>query len=110
MFIPPRYYTLEKLVEVINSYVDEYDVKFMILNGGRVGVTYNIVWDYLYIQYLTTNNVTNSFSTTPFRIKLRHNFSNINISASIYPIIGNNWPIRSSCGRDDVKLTRVGAI
>jgi hypothetical protein len=26
-----------------------------------------------------------SFSTTPFRIKLRHNFSNINISASIYP-------------------------
>ena len=22
----------------------------------------------------------------------------------------NNWPIRSSCGRDDVKLTRVGAI
>jgi hypothetical protein len=27
----------------------------------------------------------NSFSTTPFRIKLRHNLSNINISASIYP-------------------------
>ena len=25
------------------------------------------------------------FSTTPFRIKLRHNLSNINISASIYP-------------------------
>jgi hypothetical protein len=22
----------------------------------------------------------------------------------------NNWPIRSSCGRDDVKLARVGAI
>ena len=27
-----------------------------------------------------------------------------------YLTLRNNWPIRSSCGRDDVKLTRVGAI
>ena len=55
MFIPPGYYTLVKLIDVINSYVDEYDVKFTILNGGRIGVTYNITWNYWHsddtIQY-----------------------------------------------------------
>ena len=30
-------------------------------------------------------NLINFCSSTPFRIRLRHNFSNINISASIYP-------------------------
>jgi hypothetical protein len=46
MYIPPGYYTLKKLIDVINSFVDEYDVKFTILNGGWIGVTYNIIWSY----------------------------------------------------------------
>jgi hypothetical protein len=32
----------------LNSYVEEYDIKFTILNGGRIGVTYNTIWNYFY--------------------------------------------------------------
>ena len=46
MYVPAGYYTLEKLINVINSYVSEYDVQFSVLNGGRIGVTYNIQRDY----------------------------------------------------------------
>ena len=42
MYIPPGYYTLEKLIDVLNTYVDEYDIQFAILNGGRIGVTYSL--------------------------------------------------------------------
>jgi hypothetical protein len=37
----------------------------------------------------------------------------LNFSVGFYShahTLRNNWPIRSSCGRDDVKLTRVGEI
>ena len=46
MYIPGGSYTLEKLLSVLNSYVNEYDVEFSILNGGRIGVTYSIQREY----------------------------------------------------------------
>jgi hypothetical protein len=48
MYLPPGYYTLEKLINVINSYVEEYDINFTILSGGRVAVIYNIEREYLF--------------------------------------------------------------
>ena len=36
-------------------------------------------------RYQEINRLKNSFSSQAIRIRLRHNFSNINISASIYP-------------------------
>jgi hypothetical protein len=42
MYLPPGYYTLKEMVNTLNAFVDEYDVTFKILNGGRIGVSYSI--------------------------------------------------------------------
>ncbi|CAB3977068.1 Hypothetical predicted protein [Paramuricea clavata] len=59
MYIPAGYYSLEKLIHVINSYVDEYDVNFRILNGSRIGVTYNIEREYWFSNESITVNTRN---------------------------------------------------
>ncbi|CAB4013521.1 Hypothetical predicted protein [Paramuricea clavata] len=48
MYLPSGYYTLEKLISTLNAYVSEYDVRFTILNSGRIGVTYSIEREYWY--------------------------------------------------------------
>ncbi|CAB3982219.1 Hypothetical predicted protein [Paramuricea clavata] len=58
MFLPPGAYTLEKLLDTLNTFVSEYDVNFTVLNNGRIGVTYNIEREYwhsdIHIQRLGT--------------------------------------------------------
>ncbi|CAB3995180.1 Hypothetical predicted protein [Paramuricea clavata] len=46
MYLPPGSYTLQKLLDTLNTFVAEYDVNFTILNNNRVGVTYNIEREY----------------------------------------------------------------
>ncbi|CAB3980636.1 Hypothetical predicted protein [Paramuricea clavata] len=46
MYLPAGAYTLEKLLDTLNTFVAEYDVKFTLLNNGRIGVTYNIEREY----------------------------------------------------------------
>ena len=46
MYLPAGYYTLEKLINVLNSYVSEYDIEFSILPSGRIGVVYSIQREY----------------------------------------------------------------
>ncbi|CAB3976755.1 Hypothetical predicted protein [Paramuricea clavata] len=46
MYLPPGSYTLQKLLDTLNTFVAEYDVNFTILNNARVGVTYNIEREY----------------------------------------------------------------
>ena len=55
MYITPGYYTLEGLISILNS---EYDVRFMILNSGRIGVTYSIEREYWHsdANIVTTNS------------------------------------------------------
>jgi hypothetical protein len=69
---PNTWYTLR------NSNVDTHF--YFVDNGG-----WPLVATIKYGHYKTMEEFINSFSTTPFRIKLRHNLSNINISPSIYP-------------------------
>ncbi|CAB3983359.1 Hypothetical predicted protein [Paramuricea clavata] len=58
MYLPPGAYTLEKLLDTLNTFVAEYDVKFTVLNNARIGVTYNIEREYwhsdVHIQRVTT--------------------------------------------------------
>ena len=42
MYLLPGYYTLKEMVNTLNAFVDEYDITFKILNGGRIGVSYSI--------------------------------------------------------------------
>jgi hypothetical protein len=42
LYLPPGFYTLEKLLTELNNYVNEYDMHFMVLSGGRVGVSFNV--------------------------------------------------------------------
>jgi hypothetical protein len=42
MYLPPGFYTLEKILKELNNYVNEYDMHFMVLSGGRVGVSFNV--------------------------------------------------------------------
>jgi hypothetical protein len=42
MYLPAGFYTLEKLLKELNKYVNEYDISFMVLSGGRVGVSFNV--------------------------------------------------------------------
>jgi hypothetical protein len=42
LFVPPGYYTLPKLLEVLNAYLNEYGVYFIVLPSKRVGVTLNV--------------------------------------------------------------------
>jgi hypothetical protein len=42
MYLPAGTYTLKKLLRKLNKYVNEYDMVFMALYGGRVGVSFNV--------------------------------------------------------------------
>jgi hypothetical protein len=42
MYLPAGFYTLEKPLKELNNYVNEYDMHFMVLSGGRVGVSFNV--------------------------------------------------------------------
>ena len=42
MYLPAGFYTLKKLLKELNNYVNEYDMYFMVLSGGRVGVSFNV--------------------------------------------------------------------
>ena len=42
LFVPAGYYTLPKLLEVLNAYLNEYGVYFMALPSKRIGVTLNV--------------------------------------------------------------------
>ena len=64
MYLPAGYYTLEKLLNTLNSYVDEYDVQFLILNGGRVGVSYSIEREY----WFSDETIKESGKDTPEQI------------------------------------------
>ena len=51
MSVPAGYYTLDKLLTTLNSYyVNEYDVYFIKLQGGRVGVNFNPYREWVTIQ------------------------------------------------------------
>ena len=42
LFVPAGYYTLPKLLEVLNAYLNEYGVYFIALPSKRIGVTLNV--------------------------------------------------------------------
>jgi hypothetical protein len=42
LFVPAGYYTLPKLLEVLNAYMNEYGVYFIALPSKRIGVTLNV--------------------------------------------------------------------
>ncbi|CAB3977904.1 Hypothetical predicted protein [Paramuricea clavata] len=46
MYLPEGSYTLQKLIDTLNTFVSEYDVNFTILNNSRIGVTYSIEREY----------------------------------------------------------------
>ncbi|CAB3978332.1 Hypothetical predicted protein [Paramuricea clavata] len=46
MYVPEGSYTLQRLIDTLNTFVSEYDVNFTILNNSRVGVTYSIEREY----------------------------------------------------------------
>lgn len=48
MYLPAGHYTLEKMIKVLNLFVDEYDMVFVIQDGGRVGVKFNPFPTYVY--------------------------------------------------------------
>ncbi|CAB3989374.1 Hypothetical predicted protein, partial [Paramuricea clavata] len=37
MYLTPGYYTLKEIVDTLNAFVDEYEITFSVLNGGRIG-------------------------------------------------------------------------
>jgi hypothetical protein len=41
MYLPAGHYTLEKMLTYLNDLVDEYDMTFILQEGGRVGVKFN---------------------------------------------------------------------
>ena len=41
MYLPAGYYSLNKLLRYLNELVDEYDMTFVIQEGGRIGVKFN---------------------------------------------------------------------
>ena len=42
LYVPGGYYTLSKLLEVLNAYMNEYGVYFIALPSKRIGVTLNV--------------------------------------------------------------------
>jgi hypothetical protein len=42
LYVPAGYYTLSKLLEVLNAYMNEYGVYFIALPSKRIGVTLNV--------------------------------------------------------------------
>ncbi|CAB3989931.1 Hypothetical predicted protein [Paramuricea clavata] len=57
LYLPPGYYTLDKMLEVLNAYVNEYGVYFLELPSKRVGVTMNVAGiDFVY-RYNNTDPV-----------------------------------------------------
>ncbi|CAB3995355.1 Hypothetical predicted protein [Paramuricea clavata] len=58
IYIPLGYYSLKGLISILNSYVYEYDVRFTVLNSGRIGVTYSIEREYWHsdTNIVTTNS------------------------------------------------------
>jgi hypothetical protein len=57
MYLPPGFYTLKKLLEKLNSYVNEYDLHFMVLSGGRVGVSFNVSDISFIYRYKNTDTI-----------------------------------------------------
>ena len=41
MYLPAGHYTVKEMLKVINTFVNEYDVTFVVQLGGRVGVQFN---------------------------------------------------------------------
>jgi hypothetical protein len=41
-FLPPGHYTLPKLLQVLNAYLNEYGIYFILLPSKRIGVTLNV--------------------------------------------------------------------
>jgi hypothetical protein len=48
MYLPAGFYTLEKMIETLNMYVDKYDVHFKLMQGGRVGVSIHMQQRFIY--------------------------------------------------------------
>ncbi|CAB3990826.1 Hypothetical predicted protein [Paramuricea clavata] len=48
MYLPAGHYGLEDMLEYLNELVDEYDMVFVKQDGGRVGVKFNGVIQYIY--------------------------------------------------------------
>jgi hypothetical protein len=42
LYVPAGYYTLDKLLEVLNAYMNEYGIYFIALPSKRIGVTLNV--------------------------------------------------------------------
>jgi hypothetical protein len=57
MYLPPGFYTLEKMLNELNKYVNEYDMYFMTLSGGRIGVSFNVSDISFIYRYNDTDNM-----------------------------------------------------
>ena len=57
LFVPAGYYTLSKLLEVLNAYTNEYGVYFIALPSKRIGVTLNVSGLTFTYRYVSTNPV-----------------------------------------------------
>ncbi|CAB3977392.1 Hypothetical predicted protein [Paramuricea clavata] len=51
MYLPRGYYTVKKMIKVLNSFVQEYGMNFTLLPGGRVGLSLGITPSYFYSYY-----------------------------------------------------------
>ena len=57
LYVPAGYYTLDKLLEVLNAYMNEYGIYFIALPSKRIGVTLNVSGLTYTYRYKSTDTV-----------------------------------------------------
>ena len=68
MYLPAGHYSINKLLRYLNELVDEYDMTFVIQEGGRIGVKFNGIPDLI---EQNTNNDDGVTWNTDFKIAKR---------------------------------------
>jgi hypothetical protein len=63
IYLPAGYYTVGHMVASINSFVNEYELFFTVLNGGRIGVSFNVGK----MQIAVQKTPTDQFTYTPLK-------------------------------------------
>ncbi|CAB3996216.1 Hypothetical predicted protein [Paramuricea clavata] len=62
MYLPRGYYTIKKMIKELNRFVQEYGMNFVLLPGGRVGLSLGIMPSYFY-SYNTADGLTKNTYT-----------------------------------------------
>jgi hypothetical protein len=106
MYLPAGHYTLKKLIKVLNSFVNEYDVSFVIQEGGRIGVRFDPILNYVYNYSENNDGMTYSdqMNMTQFRADLE-----IDLTESLNYMLGlTEWVIHPKIKKAMVNLAGLG--